>query len=55
MLQRIQTVYWLLAVLLVLLWIFFPYAVIESPAGSFSLYFSDGGQYVSVRFQLRCS
>lgn len=40
MLQRIQTVYWLLAVLLVLLWIFFPYAVIESPAGSFSLFAS---------------
>lgn len=37
MIQRIQTVYWLLAIALVVLWFFLPYATIEAPAGTLSL------------------
>lgn len=37
MIQRIQTVYWLLAIVLVVLWFFLPYATIEAPVGTLSL------------------
>lgn len=38
MIQRIQTVYWLLAVLLAVVWFFFPYASIEVPEGALPIY-----------------
>lgn len=49
MIQRIQTLYWLLAVAAVILWGFLPYATIESPAGPLTLsplgLASDGPQH----------
>lgn len=37
MIQRIQTVYWLLAVAAIILWFLLPYAAIEAPEGNITL------------------